>query len=192
MSQAAANVARALFQQHCPAHLCYTVPECNSLGLAMLGGGSLEEAFQAFRDDVAETVMVLENDLYRRTEASTVRAFLEACRHVLVIDHLAHATAAHAEVVLPASTFAESSGTLVSSEGRAQRFIQVYVPEGDVQDSWRWLRDLLTAAGQDNGGLWHNLDDVVSALERAMPVFAGIANVTPPADFRLLGQKIPR
>jgi NADH-quinone oxidoreductase subunit G len=190
--QAAANVARALCQHHRPAHLCFTAPECNSLGLALLGGGSLEAAFQAVRDGVAETVVVLENDLYRRAEAPTVRAFLEECRHVLVIDHLAHGTTAHAEVVLPASTFAESSGTLVSSEGRAQRFLPVYVPEGDIQDSWRWLRDLLTASGQDVESSWHNLDDVMHALEREMPVFAGIADITPPADFRLLGRPIPR
>ena len=31
---------------------------------------------------------------------------------------------------MPAGTFAESDGTLVNSEGRAQRFFQVFVPAG--------------------------------------------------------------
>ena len=31
-------------------------------------------------------------------------------------------------MVLPAATFAETDGTLVNNEGRAQRFFQVFVP----------------------------------------------------------------
>ena len=34
--------------------------------------------------------------------------------------------------MLPAGTFAESDGTFISSEGRAQRFFQVFVPQNDV------------------------------------------------------------
>ena len=55
-------------------------------------------------------------------------ALLGAARHVIVLDHLAHATTAKAEVVLPAATFAEADGTLVNNEGRAQRFFQVFDP----------------------------------------------------------------
>jgi hypothetical protein len=41
------------------------VPEANSLGLAMLGGGSLDSALQAVIDGEADAIVVLENDLYR-------------------------------------------------------------------------------------------------------------------------------
>ncbi len=33
-----------------------------------------------------------------------------------------------AHLVLPASSFAESDGTMVSQEGRAQRYFQVFEP----------------------------------------------------------------
>ena len=47
-------------------------------------------------------------------------------------------------MVLPAGTFAETDGTLVNNEGRAQRFFQVFVPQGDIQESWRWAQDIMT------------------------------------------------
>ena len=54
---------------------------------------------------------------------------LRGVQHLVVLDHLANATTEAAELVLPAGTFAESDGTLVNSEGRAQRFFQALRPE---------------------------------------------------------------
>jgi NADH-quinone oxidoreductase subunit G len=178
------------------------------MGLALMGGGSLDDAFRAVREGAADTVIVLENDLYRRADAAAVDAFLEAARHVIVIDHLAHATAAKAEVVLPAATFAEGDGTLVNNEGRAQRFYQVFVPGPhevggyprsgwcDIQESWRWLRDLMIAAGRIPSGReaesWLNLDGITAAMIEALPVFGAVAAIAPPAGFRIAGERIPR
>jgi NADH-quinone oxidoreductase subunit G len=190
--QAAANVAWALHRSDRPAALSFTVPECNRLGLALMGGGSLEAAFKAVDDGSAEAAIVVENDLCRRADAGAVNAFFERCRHLIVIDHLAHATAERAEVVLPAGTFAEADGTLVNHEGRAQRFFQVFVPAGEIQESWRWLRDIMVAAGQDELSAWQNLDDVIDAMAEAVPALARVPEAAPSADFRLVDQKIPR
>ncbi len=192
MIQAAANTAWGLCRDGRSAHLCFAVAECNSLGLGLMGGGGLEAAFQEVHDGRADTIIILENDLFRRQIPASVRAFLDSARHVAVIDHLLHETAARAEVVLPAGTFAESDGTLVSSEVRAQRFFQVFVPEGDVQESWRWLRELMLIAGRAEAAAWHNLDDVLAACAKTIPAFQGILQAAPPADFRLAGERIPR
>jgi NADH-quinone oxidoreductase subunit G len=149
--QAAANVAWALQAAGRPAQLSLVVPESNSLGLAMMGGGSLSDAFAAAREGRASTVVILENDLYRRTSAGAAARFLKSARHVVVIDHLLNATSAQAEVILPASTFVEGDGTLVNQEGRAQRFYQVFVPKGeDVQEGWRWLKDMMLAGSEES------------------------------------------
>lgn len=190
--QAAANVARALCRQGHPAGLTFAAPECNSFGLALMEGGTLGGAFQAIRSGTADTVILLENDLYRRAPTDTVNAFLDAARHVIVLDHLATPSTAGAELVLPAGTFAESDGTLVSSEGRAQRFFQVLLPQGETQESWRWLRDALLTSGDSRGGSWQSLDDVVAAMATSLPVFQDIPHVAPSAEFRLAGAKIPR
>jgi len=95
-------------------------------------------------------------------------------------------------VVLPAGTFAEADGTLVNAEGRAQRFVQVIAPAGAVQESWRWLRDLLWAVGRREAAAWHSLDEVAADLAAALPLFRPVTALAPAADFRLGGMKIPR
>jgi NADH-quinone oxidoreductase subunit G len=190
--RAAANAAWAACRGGRPARLCYTVPECNSLGIGLLGGESLDAAIRAVRDGRAETVVILENDLFRRRDPATVRGFLEAARHVIVIDHLLHETAARAEVVLPAGTFAESEGTLVNNEGRAQRFFEVFHADGEVREDWRWLRELLRIAGRKEAEDWRNLDDLMVACAESAPVFHSLRRAAPTAAFRIAGQKVPR
>ena len=175
--EAAANVAMAA-----RAALSFTAPECNTVGATLMGGSALSAAFQAVKDRDADTVIVLENDLYRRAPVAEVDSFLKAAAHVIVLDHLANPTTEKAELVLPAGTFAESDGTFISSEGRAQRFFQVFVPQNDVSASWRWLRP-------DD---WHNLDDVLAAMSGALPELAVVRDAAPSAAFRVAGAKIPR
>ncbi len=186
--RAAANVARALRRKGRPAQLCLTVPECDSLGLSLLGGGSLADALAAAPD----MVVILENDLYRRADAASVNAFLGAAKRVIVVDHTANATTARADILLPAATFAESDGTLVNNEGRAQRSYQVFPPPGDVSESWRWLRDLGVEAGRREFESWANIDAVGAALATAVPVLAPITEIGPPAEFLIVGRPIAR
>ncbi|HTJ54731.1 MAG TPA: molybdopterin-dependent oxidoreductase, partial [Nitrosospira sp.] len=206
--EAAANVTWALCNMGRPAELSYIVPECNSLGAMMLGGGNLETALEAMNDAAADILIILENDLYRRANAALIDRLLAAARHIVMIDHIEHATSAQADVVLPAATFAEADGTLVNNEGRAQRFFQVFVPKGeikgdikgdtshdipgDIQESWRWMRDIMVAGGRGDEGQWSSLDDVTAACATAIPSLEPILRAAPPAAFRMDGQKIPR
>ncbi len=190
--EAAANVAWALCHRGREARLSMVVPECDSLGLGLMGGGSLADAFQAVEAGAADTLIVLENDLYRRAERTAVEHCLDQLRHLVVLDHTPHRTAARAEVLLPAASFAEGDGTLVNNEGRAQRFFSVRPPPADIQESWRWLRDLAALRGDPSVTAWQRLDDVTAACAAALPVLAGITEAAPGADFRVDGAKIPR
>ena len=175
--EAAANVAMAA-----KAALSFTAPECNSVGLTLMGGNPLSAAFEAVRDGRADTVVILENDLYRRAPTREVDALLKAAAHVVVLDHLPNRTAEKAELVLPAGTFAESDGTFVSSEGRAQRFFEVFPPQNDILAAWRWLKP----------DSWRDLDDVLAAMSAALPALGAVRSAAPSAAFRIAGAKIPR
>lgn len=195
--EAAANVAWALHQQGKHPRLSFVLPEANSAGLALLGGRSLRDAFDSISQGKADTVIVLENDLYRRADQATVDAFLDKARTVMVIDSLEHRTATHADILLPAATGPESDGTFVNNEGRAQRFYQVYIPQGEVIESWRWLKDLARAQSHQTDvgtgiAAWNSFDDAVSATATAAPELAHVGEVAPSASFRLVGQKLPR
>lgn len=190
--RAAANVAWALCAEGVPAKLFLALPECNSMGAGFLGGGPLAAAFRAVADGEADTVVVLENDLYRRAPSREVDAFLSAAKTVVVVDHTVHETSLKADVLLPAGTFAESDGTMAGSEGRAQRFLEVFRAGGEVRESFRWLLAVLDAAGRPEGRAWKTLDDVAAACAAAVPRLSRIAEVSLPADFRIHGQRIPR
>ena len=170
--QAAANVAWALPG----ASLAFTAPESNSIGLALMEAPALDAAVQS----EADTAVILENDLFRRLPAHAAEEFLAHFRHVVVLDHLESATTAKAELLLPAATFAEADGSLVSSEGRVQRFFQAFVPPAPIQESWRWL------------GTWETLDEIAAALASALPQLSTITQAAPSASFRMAGEKIPR
>lgn len=180
--ESAANVAKALCNTGHPAGLSFVAPECNSFGLALMEARPLSEAVAMTQNDRTATLIVLENDLYRRLPGKLVDGFLGSAAHVIVLDHLSNDTTAKAELLLPAATFAESDGTLVSNEGRAQRFIQVFPVGADVRESWRWLGD----------SAWSSLDDVLAALAEEMPRLAPAAGAAPLSGFRMAGAKVPR
>jgi NADH-quinone oxidoreductase subunit G len=189
--KAAANVAWSLHKKNPQTGIVYTLPECNSMGLAMMGGHRLNSAFNAVMNDHADSVIIIENDLYRHAKHETVDKFLAKCKNVIVLDHTPHATCDKATIVLPAGTFAESDGTLVNNEGRAQRFFQVHECSPLIQESWRWVLSVGAEAGNTRTG-WKNFQDVSSALSVEEPLLKGVDTITPPPDFRIAGQKIPR
>ncbi len=190
--KAAAQVAWALQKQTRNAGIVLTMPECNSLGLALMGGRPMEEAFQKVLSGEAGTVIVLENDLYRHAGVKTVDDILLKCKTGVAIDHSRHSTTAKAQWLIPAGTFAEADGTLINNEGRAQRFFQVY-EKAQIMESWRWLAALGAAAGNEALQLWKNFDGITSSLVREEQAFRGIERVSPPAGQRMDdGQRVPR
>lgn len=194
--EAAANIAKALKLREKNGSISLIVPEANSLGLAMLGGDSVDAALQAVIDGRADAIVVLENDLYTRTDKAKVDAALTAAKVVIVADHQKTATSDRAHLVLPAASFAEGDGTLVSQEGRAQRFFQVFDPKYMdasilVHEGWRWLHALrATLLNQPIN--WTQLDHVTAAVASSTPQLARIVDAAPSAAFRIKGMKLAR
>ncbi len=194
LQDAAIMEAAAQVAQNLGAHagLSLTVPEVNSMGLALLGGLSLEQAFAQDYD----AVIVVENDLYRRLPATRIDAALAKAAEVIVLDHSDTATVAQASIVLSAASFAEGDGTVVSQEGRAQRYYQVYDPSYynpayAIKESWRWLHALQTGL-EDKNISWTVLDDVIESVAKNVPVLEAIQDVAPDAGYRIHGLKIAR
>ncbi|MBV7574311.1 NADH-quinone oxidoreductase subunit NuoG [Pseudomonas sp. PDM32] len=194
--EAAANIAKALKLREKNGSISLIVPEANSLGLAMLGGESVDAALQAVIDGKADAIVVLENDLYTRTDKARVDAALTAAKVLIVADHQKTATSDRAHLVLPAASFAEGDGTLVSQEGRAQRFFQVFDPKYMdasilVHEGWRWLHALrATLLNQPID--WTQLDHATAAVASSTPVLNRIVDAAPSAAFRIKGMKLAR
>ena len=133
--------------------LAFTAPESNTFGLALMDAPALDRRPRSTR----RTPSSFWKTISTGGSPPDVDEFLARFQHVVVLDHLETATTAKAELVLPAGTFAEGDGTLVSSEGRAQRFFQRF-----------------RAARADSGklalaGTWETLDEIIAALAAALP-----------------------
>lgn len=194
--EAAANIAKALKLREKAGSISLIVPEANSLGLAMLGGESVDAALQAVIDGKADAIVVLENDLYTRTDAAKVDAALNAAKVVIVADHQQTATLERAHLVLSAASFAEGDGTLISQEGRAQRFFQVFDPTYldasiMVHEGWRWLHALRSTL-LNKPVDWTQLDHVTAACAASTAQLASIVDAAPSAAFRIKGLKLAR
>lgn len=194
--QAAANIALALKAREKAGAISLVVPEANSLGLAYLGGKSVDDALAALKSGAADAVVIVENDLYRRAPSELVDAALAAAKTVIVLDHQTTATSEKARLLLAGASFAETEGTLVNNEGRAQRFFQVYDPafydtSVQVRDNWRWLHAIHTGlSGKEFE--WKQLDDVIEACISSEPALVGIRAAAPNSSFRIKGLKLAR
>lgn len=190
--KAAANISRALKEKGKEALLSFVVPECNTAGLVLMENKSLDEAFLIAHEQTIDAAVVLENDLFRRSEPGRAGEFLRSVRHVIVLDHVETRTSKHAFAVLPASTFAESDGNIVNSEGRMQRCYKVFTPDNGAREAWKWLRDIMEAAGRINVGEWETFDEITASLAVDIPALRALTDAAPKETFRILDRKIPR
>jgi NADH-quinone oxidoreductase subunit G len=188
--EAAANIAWALYKKKKKSSLAFVVPESNSMGLDMLTEQSIEN-FISDEKRNSDLMIILENDLSLRLRPKKLEKLLNKVKKILVLDHTDNATARMADLVIPAGTFAECEGTLISQEGRAQRFYQVFVPASQILESWRWISRFSVFRDQVPGNYSH-FENFVDGLAEAHPTLKSIRDIAPPASYRKNGQKVAR
>jgi NADH-quinone oxidoreductase subunit G len=83
------------------------------------------------------------------------------------IGHHGDAGAHHADVVLPAASYAEKPGTYVNLEGRVQRGDRAAFPPGDAREDWAILRALSDRLGHTLP--FDSYDELRAAMVRDVP-----------------------
>ena len=81
----------------------------------------------------------------------------------------------HADVILPAATYTEKSGTFVNTEGRVQVSNRAAFAPGDAKDDWAIIRALSDVLGHKLG--FDTLAALRAALYQSHPHFADIDEV---------------
>ena len=181
---AAANIATALANGDKHANIALCVPEANSLGLMLLLDGAQNTLGKAMQSGANEAI-VLENDLYRRAASAAVTTFLTSLQNLAVIDSLQTRTGEAANLVLAAGTFAETTGTFVSYEGRAQHFYSTFKAAKEIMSSAKWLCD--TEFGQEP-----RIHILTGGAAGILPNGYKLQKLTPGADWTFNGAKAPR
>ena len=190
MLHAAMNLAMALESNNRKVMFSPVLSEANSMGLALFPGKPLSSLFGSGED--ISSLVVLENDLYRRAKSKDVDALLANTENIIVIDQLINRTSGKASILLPSAAFSESQGTLVNNEGRAQRYYKALSGSGSIKDSWKWINDLIIQGKRGELRPVDHFDDLVDELAKDYPLFEVLQEYIPDSDFRMLNAKIPR
>jgi NADH-quinone oxidoreductase subunit G len=136
----------------------------NTRGVAALCGTTPARTFSELAQGLSETqfthVLVLGSYLTVPEQA----AALKPARVIIAIATHEGPFVERAEVVLPASSWAECDGTFVNAQGLAQESEKAIRPQGDSQPAWK----LIAALGRELGYPlnWKKLRELRAAMGR--------------------------
>ena len=107
-------------------------------------GKAAVELFEAAADGQVKALWIAcTNPAQSMPDQTMVRRALERAEFVVVQEAYANAaTVAYADVLLPATSWGEKSGTVTNSERRISRVRAVLPPPGEARDDWRIVVDV--------------------------------------------------
>jgi formate dehydrogenase major subunit len=113
-----------------------------------------------------------ENPAMSDPDLNHAREALAKLDHLVVQDLFLTETAFHADVVLPASAFAEKSGTFTNTDRRVQLARPVIRPPGDARQDWWIIQEV--ANRLDCGWDYSGPSEVFAEMAQVMPSFKNI------------------
>ena len=113
-----------------------------------------------------------ENPAMSDPDLNHAREALAMLEHLVVQDLFLTETAFHADVVLPASAFAEKTGTFTNTDRRVQLARPVVASPGDARQDWWIIQEIARRLGLD----WHysGPPEVFAEMAQVMPSFNNI------------------
>ncbi|CAD83177.1 NADH dehydrogenase I chain G [Candidatus Blochmanniella floridana] len=197
---AAVNIAYALKRKKSDVGLVLVDHDVNSIGLSMMTSKSVDDVFNTLSDTnngnaVFNTVIILENDLYRHASVAKINKMLSNINYLIVLDHQYNIIQDKADLIFPVSSFAESDGTVINYEGRAQRFFKLYNPQNydknsDILESWKWLYLIHDTYVNCTRVKAVNIDYIIDSIACCFPELKKIKYASPKSNFRVHGQKL--
>ncbi len=115
-----------------------------------------------------------ENPALSDPDSGHVHRALETIDFLVVHDIFLTETAAFADVVLPAASYAEKDGTFTSTERRVQRIRKVVEPVGKARPEWQAIGDLAARMGYREMA-WESAREVFSEITSVTPIYRGIS-----------------
>jgi NADH-quinone oxidoreductase subunit G len=132
----------------------YLTDGANAVGAQLVGAvptGDGLNAGQMLGQPVLKACLLLNIEpALDAADAAAAAAAMLAAEMVVAMSPFRSAASEFADVLLPIAPFTETSGTLVSAEGRVQSFHGVVKPLGDTRPAWKVLRvlgDLMALPG---------------------------------------------
>ena len=135
--------------------------------------------------DLKAMYVIGENPMMSDPDVEHVRHCLEALDFLVVQDIFMTETAEMADVILPATSFAEKDGTFTNTERRIQRVRKAIDPVGESMSDWEILSALgarvqeqrfeAPTAGEFASWDYAHPSDVMDEIAALTPIYGGIS-----------------
>jgi len=135
-------------------------------GLSATVGRTMPSMLTGLEDGSVRALYVFgENIMMSEPNTAHVQACLEAAEFVVVNEIFENETTAFADVVFPATCWAELDGTFTNTERRVQRVRPALRPPGEARDDWWVFAELGKRMGYDMGfsspaDIWEELREL--------------------------------
>jgi len=137
-------------------------------------GLTVVEIINAAADgDVRALYVMGENPMLSDPDISHVKEALENLDFLCVQDLFLSETAQLADVVLPATSFAEKDGTYTNTERAVQRVRKAVAAPGEARPDWKILCDLADRLGYDMP--YADPSEIMDEIASLTPIYGGIA-----------------
>ncbi len=127
----------------------------------------------AFDGRIRAIFIMGENPMLSDPNLNHVREALEQVEFLAVQDIFLNETAEMADIVLPAASFAEKSGTFTSTERRVQLVRPALEPPGEARPDWQIITSL--ANHLDTEWVYENPAAIFSELAAVTPQYGGMS-----------------
>ncbi|MBS3812781.1 molybdopterin-dependent oxidoreductase, partial [Candidatus Bipolaricaulota bacterium] len=127
---------------------------------------------EAEKGDVKGMYIMGENPMVSDPDLGHVEKGLENLDFLVVQDIFMTETAEYADVVLPAASFLETSGTFTNTERRVQRFDRALEPKGNSKPDWQIISQISTRMGYPME--YGSADEVTDEIADVTPIYTGI------------------
>ena len=126
----------------------------------------------AARDEIRGLYIMGENPMLSDPDINHVREALENVEFLVVQDIFLNETCELADVVLPATSFAEKDGTFTNTERRVQRVCKAVEPPGEAREDWRIICDIAARLGYTME--YADASAVQDEIAAVTPIYGGI------------------
>ena len=149
--------------------------EAWSVELAAEPGLTVTEAFDAMNEGRVKGLYVVgENPVLSDPDQTHVVESLKGLDFLVVQDIFLSETAALADVVLPAASFAEKDGTFTNTERKVQRVRAAVPSPGEARADWAIVAELARRLGGAGGWDYARPADIMTEINALTPSYAGI------------------
>jgi len=128
----------------------------------------------AYKGQIKALYVVGENPPLSEPDATHAMEALKKTDFLVVQDIFLSETAQEADVVLPATSFAEKDGTFTNTERRVQRVRKAIEPVGDSKPDW-WITSQIAQKMGANGFRFENASQIMDEIASLTPSYGGIS-----------------